>query len=96
MAAFELTGAPLRWTSLAVSTLSLVALVVGELGARSVIARSTGSGGIEHRTVYPIGLWPPFSGGHLVAESTKPARPAGRPGSIVERNPQQRGEEAAA
>lgn len=69
--AFKVTEAPFRWMSLAVGVLSLVALVVGELGDHSVIARSIGTGGIERWVVYPIVLWLPFFGGHLLAESSK-------------------------
>ena len=93
--AFKLTGAPFRWMSLAVGLLSLVALVVGELGDHSLPAKSIGTGGIERWVVYPIVLWLPFFGGHLLAESSKAAHPATNPGSTSDRNPGPRGEEAA-
>ncbi len=96
MTVFKLTDSPFRWMSLAVGVLSLVALVVGELGDHSVPAKSIGLGGIERWLVYPIFLWPPFFGGQLLAESTKAAHPATKPGSTSDRNPGPRGEEEAA
>jgi hypothetical membrane protein len=67
IAAFSVTSSPFRFMSLGVGLLSLVALVVGELGDNSFFAKSIGVGGTERWQVFPIILWLAFFGGHLLA-----------------------------
>ena len=78
----KVTAPPFRWMSLGLGVLSLVALVVGELGDDTVIAHSIGIGGIERWVVYPIILWLPFFGGYLLAESHRGANAAGEPETV--------------
>jgi hypothetical membrane protein len=71
--AFKVTAAPFRWMSLALGIVSLAFLVIGELGESSVVAKSIGLGGVERWMVYPVILWLPFFGGHLLASSAREA-----------------------
>lgn len=43
--ALKVTASPFRWMSLGMGAVSLVSLVIGELGESSVVARSIGLGG---------------------------------------------------
>ena len=67
IAVFRVTSAPFRFMSLSVGLLSLIALLVGELGVNSPVAKSIGMGGVERWVVFPIILWLAFFGGHLLA-----------------------------
>lgn len=77
VAVFRVTSAPFRFMSLSVGLLSLIALLVGELGDNSPVAKSIGMGGVERWVVFPIILWLAFFGGHLLA-SRQRTRPDGR------------------
>jgi hypothetical membrane protein len=75
--AFKVTAAPFRWMSLAIGAVSLAFLVIGELGESSFAATSIGLGGVERWIVYPVILWLPFFGGHLLgARAPAPAADA--------------------
>lgn len=71
IAAFKVTTSPFRWMSLALGVVSLGFLAVGELGENSVVAKAIGLGGIERWMVYPVILWLPFFGGHLLSARTR-------------------------
>lgn len=77
IAVFKVTSAPFRFISLSVGLVSLIALLVGLLGADSPVANSIGLGGVERWVVFPILLWLTFFGGHILASTQhiQPDRP---------------------
>jgi hypothetical protein len=63
-----LAGAFALWRLYLDRVLTVVsALLVGELGDNSPVAKSIGMGGVERWVVFPIILWLAFFGGHLLA-----------------------------
>jgi hypothetical membrane protein len=64
---FWVTTGPFRFMSVGVGLLSLVALIVGELGDNSFFVKSIGIGGVERWVVFPIILWLAFFGGYHLA-----------------------------
>jgi hypothetical membrane protein len=82
--AAKVTTAPFRWMSLAVGVISLAALVIGELGENSVIAKSIGLGGVERWMLFPVILWLPFFGGYLLAASSRQAPAVSEPEPLRE------------
>jgi hypothetical membrane protein len=82
--AFKVTPAPFRWMSLSLGAVSLAFLVIGELGESSFAAKSIGLGGVERWMVYPVILWLPFFGGHLLAGGAREPAAAAGPESVRE------------
>jgi hypothetical membrane protein len=84
VAAFKVTTSPFRWMSLALGVASLGSLAIGELGENSAVAKAIGLGGVERWVVYPVILWLPFFGGHLLAARTRESTPVAEPKPIRE------------
>lgn len=66
IAAVRVTSGPFRVMSVFAGVLSLVALIVGELGDNNPIVKSIGVGGTERWVVFPVILWLTFFGGYLL------------------------------
>ena len=71
IAVSRVTSAPFRFISLSAGLVSLIALLVGLLGADSPVANSIGLGGVERWVVFPILLWLALFGGHILAPTQR-------------------------